>query len=280
MSEFFLRNILITSTGPSDIQTILYNGLTDYKGIALPATFSSSPLPVVTDLGGNVSGKIHFPSTPTTTSFTIAKSTPILVGATYLWTLGIVAGTVSAPVGRNLDTLLTILGMLLGDVKGEVFTPTMRVDLLNMAQDSMITYFLSERMYDHLRNLEVVLTDASDLSLNSDGEFDLLGLDQEIFADDDTGILNIKYGGFPVFKISDFEKTEDEKNISKNFTFSASQPIYRVDGHSLVIEPFDSDTTNLEKFKYIRKPTLMVLGDTVAENINCEFNRIKQKIIL
>lgn len=145
---------------------------------------------------------------------------------------GTSTGTVAAAAtGRTVTEMRDLLGIYLEDADKNEIIPLTRLQLLNTAQDRVVT-LLNRHILDEL--------DASELAAaldDTDGYYDFSGL--SIFHNKAIDGIRITDGNF-CFKISfnEFIKLENQ-----GFTFTTNDPIYYIRGDYIYVEPFENATT-------------------------------------
>ena len=76
-------------------------------------------------------------------------------------------------------------------------------------------------------------------------------------------------------KISEEEYSVD---VERSVVYTTEKPAYLVRDNTMRLMPFtEGDTIDM---KYMRRPQLMVLGQTTADDIGCELDDVLQKIMI
>jgi hypothetical protein len=261
-----VSNVSVTGSYDSP-QTIYYGNLIDDLGAALNASYANTPIVYVET--PNMDAVCQLTATPASTSFSIAKSSFWAIGETPKVNLIIIVddGEVTAEES-SLQSMIDLLNILLGDPDRDVFTPVLKLEMLNSAQEEMW-----EVLPDHLKKTFYVKQTA--LVIDANGEYDIDDLTYEMY-DADRDIIQITHtDGYPVNKMSRQEARKSEMHLR---SYSTSSAFYEIRGDKLVFHGLEEDDTFT--IEYYRKPATMLLGSTADDDTVCEFPRQYRAIIL
>jgi len=260
---YYINQLTVTGE-PGNPQTISYINLTDYiTGNSLPAFFSQAPIIEVAAVFFD--GGIYLPSAPGTSSFQIAK-TSITGDLDAAAICNLVIKDVA--YSYNFNSMLYYLGVLLEDRNEAEFTVNIKSWMLNEAQDLLID--LIGRDYIHvLPELDVELTE---LSLDSDGAYDINDLSYELYDGIIGGIRYVKINGGYYCDLISYE--EYRFYTDNNKSFMTTDPKYYIIGDKIYVQPYTSGETKIDLL-ITRQPPKMV-----QSSVDCIFREKIRNIIV
>lgn len=263
--------------------------LLDEDGDSLaPATLSWS----LKDVGGNVvNSREDVEIDPPTSSVTITLTGADLaltanrpaqrilsLSGTYTTALGVEAALtesatfIIAPLatstnGRDLDNMLAMMGVLLGDVDEGMFEPDQKVDMLNQGQNRTID-LVNKHALPELDEKALAKT------LDDNGAFDLATLNYPILGG---------YAGVDIVRLTDGQscrktsKEEYRRHKDNSKTFNETEPIYYHEGSKIYVLPYENQTIDIH---YRHEPAKMILATDSDNNVNCELATRTHDIVI
>lgn len=228
----YSRNNLITGEW-NDVQTITYASLLRIDGKYFPARFSSAP--VVNIYTPSITRDVIVFGDPGTTSFQCHLSKMGRIGVAVRADIEVIGDSVLKPTASSLVDIIGMMSIYLGDPGRGDFKAPIIVQMLNWAQENVVSILPPHILSD----LDIILEEQV---LDANGEFDVLELTDEIFHGvNGISKVRIHEGNF-LRKMSDDEYAM-ATNLNKVFNASDYDPPppFVIRGTKIRVLPYESN---------------------------------------